>query len=123
MAAFSCLRPRRRDARRRSPRPQASRARPPPRTDWEDLAAQLEELLAGAWVAVKDGGAINETRAFAERLTELGPRPRGRRRLARYGEALAREAQTYAVAGSAARLNTFPMLVLSITEESTAPTS
>jgi signal transduction histidine kinase/ActR/RegA family two-component response regulator len=118
MAAFLPSRP-------RAGAPQAAEeaAEPAPaRTGWGELVAQLEELLAGAWVAVKDGGAINETKAFAERLTELG-RAAGCRRLAHYGEALEREAQTYAVAGIVARLNGFPMLVRSIAEKCTALTS
>jgi hypothetical protein len=118
MAAFLPSRP-----RAAAPPAAEEAAEPAPaRTGWGELAAQLEELLAGAWVAVKDGGAINETKDFAERLTELG-RAAGCRRLAYYGEALERDAQTYAVAGLAARLNGFPMLVKSIAEECTAPTS
>jgi hypothetical protein len=41
----------------------------------------------------------------------------GCRRLAFYGEALAREAEAYAVARIAARINDFPVLVRSIAEE------
>jgi hypothetical protein len=91
------------------------------RSDWGELVAKLGEIQAGDWVTVRDGGAISETKALGERLAAMG-RAAGCRRLASYGEALEREAQAYAVAGIAARLNDFPMLVRSIAEENIAAT-
>jgi len=87
---------------------------PPP--EWSDLARSLEALEAGPWVSVKEGGSINEIKAFAAQLAEMGRTARCRR-LASYAEALARDAEAYAVARIAARINDFPVLVRSIAEE------
>ncbi len=71
MAAFLPSQP------KAAPEAPAEAAEPVPvRSDWGELVAKLEEVQAGSWVAVKESGAINETKAFAEHLTHLG-RSRG----------------------------------------------
>jgi signal transduction histidine kinase/CheY-like chemotaxis protein len=91
-----------------------------PHAEWGELVRTLEDLQAGTWPAVKEGGAINEIASFAARLSELG-RSAGCPRLASYGEALERDAKAYAVAHIESRLNDFPILVRAIAEENTAP--
>jgi signal transduction histidine kinase len=83
---------------------------------WDELAKTLRELEGSGWVAAKEDGSISATKAFAHQLVELG-RGSGCRRLEHYGEALARDAEDYAVARIASRLKDFPMIVRSVAEE------
>jgi signal transduction histidine kinase/ActR/RegA family two-component response regulator len=115
MAAFLPRKPKR-DAERSAPAEPAET----PHAEWGDLVRALEDLQAGTWPAVKEGGAINEIASFAAQLSELG-RSAGCPRLASYGEDLERDARAYAVARIESRLNDFPILVRAIAEENTAP--
>lgn len=84
-------------------------------TESNSLVRALREIESGAWPAVRDGGAINETRDFALRLIEVGRSARCRP-LVNYAESLMQEADTYAVSRLTVRLNGFPALIQSIVD-------
>jgi len=74
------------------------------------LTAELRRLLELEWPAIRDGLAINETKAFAVKLTEAAERwpcPR----LADYARGIARRADLYEVVDLELQLNEFPALV------------
>ena len=75
---------------------------------WVELAKTLRELEANVWPAVRDGGAINETKQFAHRLAGMGGAA-GCAPLVSYAQALLRDADTFAVARALPRVwTTFP---------------
>jgi signal transduction histidine kinase/DNA-binding NarL/FixJ family response regulator len=80
---------------------------------WPEVAATLRKLEAAGWKAVRDGGAINETRDFAARLAELG-RAKECRPVQAYGEALLADVDAFDVGRMATRLGDFPTLIQSI---------
>jgi signal transduction histidine kinase/DNA-binding response OmpR family regulator len=80
---------------------------------WPEVAATLRKLEAASWKAVRDGGAINETRNFAARLAELG-RAKQCRPVQAYGEALLADVDAFDVGRMATRLGDFPALIQSI---------
>jgi len=83
--------------------------------DWSGLLPTLRKLVAGPWVGVRDGGAINETRSFGQRLTELG-RTFKCRPLVKYGETLVEEADNFAVDRMTLQVAEFPALLHSLEE-------
>jgi hypothetical protein len=62
---------------------------------------------------VRESGAINETKEFAQRLAEMG-RDAGCPPLVGYAESLLGDAEGFAVARLASRLNDFPVLIQSL---------
>jgi signal transduction histidine kinase/CheY-like chemotaxis protein len=78
-----------------------------------ELVASLRELEAKVWPAVRENGAINETKGFARKLADLGSSfscvP-----LVNYAQLLQQDAETYAVARLASDLNDYPVLVGSL---------
>jgi signal transduction histidine kinase/CheY-like chemotaxis protein len=87
---------------------------------WTELVRTLRELEANVWPTVRDNGAINETKEFAHRLAGMGGAadcpP-----LVAYAQALLRDAESYAVARIASRINDFPVLIRSLSASSPAP--
>ena len=75
--------------------PAPTRASDP--TRWKDLVASLRKLQAAEWAKVGESGAIPEIQAFAQQLRTLG-QSKSCPPLADYAEALAREADLFAVA-------------------------
>jgi hypothetical protein len=80
---------------------------------WEELVASLRELEVKVWPAVRESGAINETKGFAQKLAELG-RSFSCVPLVNYAQLLQQDAETYAVARLASDLNDYPVLVGSL---------
>ncbi|HEY4988742.1 MAG TPA: ATP-binding protein [Opitutaceae bacterium] len=78
-----------------------------------DLVASLRELEVKVWPSVRENGAINETKGFAQRLAELG-RSFSCVPLLNYAQLLQQDAETYAVARLASDLNDYPVLVGSL---------
>jgi signal transduction histidine kinase/DNA-binding NarL/FixJ family response regulator len=81
--------------------------------NWGALVRDLRQLEETAWPAVRESGAINETKEFAQRLAEMG-RDAGCPPLVSYAESLLGDAEGFAVARLASRLNDFPGLVQSL---------
>jgi len=75
-----------------------------------ELLAELRDLLAGEWPALRDSLAFNESKAFAMKLEALARRweypP-----LNRYAQALARHADSYSVTELELHLFEFTSLV------------
>jgi signal transduction histidine kinase/ActR/RegA family two-component response regulator len=84
-----------------------------PPSNWRALAADLRRLQAEDWPALRDVLAVNETRAFAEKLHDLGESA-SCEPLTNYAEDLATYADTYAVGNLERRLAEFPSLVETI---------
>jgi CheY-like chemotaxis protein len=80
---------------------------------WRELVRTLRDLEANVWPAVRENGAINETKEFAHRLAGMGGAA-GCPPLVNYAQSLLRDAETYAVARLASRLNDFPILIRSL---------
>jgi signal transduction histidine kinase/CheY-like chemotaxis protein len=80
---------------------------------WGELVKTLRELEATVWPAVRESGAINETKQFAHRLAGMGGAA-GCLPLVHYAQGLLRDAGAYAVASLASRLNEFPILIRSL---------
>jgi signal transduction histidine kinase/CheY-like chemotaxis protein len=95
-----------------------------PRTDaparWQELVTTLREIERASWPGVRDSGAINETKEFAQRLDDLGQRA-ACSPLRAYAADLLSDARNYAVVRMEARLHEFPALIGSIASRSGAP--
>jgi hypothetical protein len=93
---------------------------PPPEhaAEWQALALSLRHRLETEWPALRDSLAINETRAFAQNLRDLGREAQCDPLIA-YAATLARLSEAYAVKALELHLAAFPKLVESI-EASTA---
>jgi CheY-like chemotaxis protein len=76
----------------------------------QELMQPLRQFLKEEWPVIRDGLAINETKAFASKLEALGLHwnclP-----LTAYSETLRRHAENYAVVDMERHLNEFPTLV------------
>jgi signal transduction histidine kinase/CheY-like chemotaxis protein len=86
---------------------------------WIELVETLHGLESSVWPSVRENGAINETKDFARQLAEFGETA-ACPPLVNYADSLMRDAETYAVASLAARLNNFPVLVRSIAGETSS---
>ncbi|HZZ57311.1 MAG TPA: ATP-binding protein [Opitutaceae bacterium] len=87
---------------------------------WADLVTALREIEHSVWPAVRDGGAINETKEFAQRLDDLGQRA-ACSLLRSYASDLLADARAYAVVRLEARLQSFPALIESIAARAASP--
>jgi signal transduction histidine kinase/FixJ family two-component response regulator len=76
----------------------------------KELITELRLLLVEPWPAIRDSMAINESKAFAQRLEGLGQRWQCRK-LVDYAQILARDAENYAVADLEIHLGEFAALV------------
>jgi CheY-like chemotaxis protein len=75
-----------------------------------ELVTQLRALLVEPWPAIRDSVAVNESKAFARGLTELGQRWRCQP-LLDYAQKLLRDAENYAVTDLEKHLGEFSVLV------------
>jgi signal transduction histidine kinase/CheY-like chemotaxis protein len=75
-----------------------------------ELVTKLRALEAADWRNVRDSGAVNETRSFADKLEKLG-RDTDSKELRAYAEALAHYADTYTVDALEKHLQQFPSLI------------
>ena len=75
-----------------------------------ELIAQLRLLLSERWPAIRDSVAINESKAFAEKLQDLAQQWNCRA-LSAYGQTILTDAQNYAVADLEMHLREFSSLV------------
>lgn len=91
------------------------RAEPNVVRDRPALVAHLRQIEAQEWPGVRDRLAVNETREFAHKLTELAQRM-GCDVLLTYADALTHHADTYAVDALEQHLLTFPSLISRIEE-------
>ena len=89
------------------------------RERWPALIAKLRRLEMSDWAAVRESGAIFETREFARNLSELG-REAGCPPLVEYAALVSRDAENYAVASLEKRLGEFPLVIQSILGQSPA---
>lgn len=85
-------------------------ARPAGTVTPAELVARLRSMLAQEWPAIRDSGAINETKGFAAKLAELG-REWQSPALGNYADTLAHFAEAYAVGELERALHKFPGLV------------
>ncbi len=83
-----------------------------------ELVAELQRLMKGEWPAVRDSLAVNETKAFAAKLDALGARWNSPSVRA-YAQALARQAESYAVVEMEKQLHEFSPLVGRLEKSST----
>jgi len=90
--------------------PLKSRAVPETPQHWADLVAALNQIIATEWPGIRDRGALNETKEFAQRLERLGHRA-GCPPLCQYADAILHDAETYAVVKLEALIAGFPQLV------------
>jgi signal transduction histidine kinase/ActR/RegA family two-component response regulator len=81
--------------------------------EWQALALRLRHLLDTEWPALNDSLAINETRAFARKLHELGHSAQCDPLIA-YAATLTRLSDAYAVKALERHFAEFPKLVESI---------
>ncbi|HEY1661518.1 MAG TPA: CHASE3 domain-containing protein [Verrucomicrobiae bacterium] len=75
-----------------------------------ELLAELRHLLADPWPAIRDSVAVNESKMFAKRLTEIGQRWQSRP-LMDYSQQLLSDAENYNVTDLEKHLGEFSMLV------------
>jgi len=87
------------------PAPSAERT-----AEWQALVFELQRLLDIEWPALRDSLAINQTRAFARKLHDLGDAAQCDP-LVSYAATLARLSDAYAVKGLERHLAGFPKLV------------
>ncbi len=87
-----------------------------PAERWLQLVEVLHKLETTRWPAVRDSGAINETKAFARELEALG-RSSVCPILVTYGEQMHRAAEDYSVVQLENRLNEYPQVILAIARE------
>jgi CheY-like chemotaxis protein len=78
--------------------------------EWRELAAELRHLAQQEWPAVRESLAINETRAFAQRLEQLGRQGHCEPVVA-YARSLNSHAEACAVDALEKQLQEFPPLV------------
>lgn len=76
----------------------------------KELVAELRILLEGSWPAVRDGGAVNESKVFAQGVEGLGQRWHCAVAVD-YAQKLLRDAENYAVTDLEKHLAEFPALV------------
>jgi signal transduction histidine kinase/FixJ family two-component response regulator len=76
----------------------------------KELVAQLRQLILDPWPSIRDSVAVNESRAFAKNLEDLGQRWQCQP-LVRYAQILMRDAENYAVADLEIHLGEFALLV------------
>ena len=88
--------------------------------EWQALLLELRRLLNTEWPALRDSLAINQTRAFARKLEELGDAAQCDP-LITYAAKLARLSDAYAVKGLERHLAEFPKLVGLIEVSSAQP--
>ena len=88
--------------------------------EWQALVSELRRLLNTEWPALRDSLAINQTRAFARKLQELGDAAQCDP-LVTYAATLARLSDAYAVKGLERHLAEFPRLVELIEVSSAQP--
>ena len=97
---------------------------PPPSperaAEWQALVSELRRLLNTEWPVLRDSLAINQTRAFARKLHELGDAAQCDP-LVTYAATLARLSDAYAVKGLEHHLAEFPKLVELIEVSSAQP--
>ena len=88
---------------------------PPPEqaAEWHAMALELRGLLETEWPALRDSLAINENRAFAQKLQNLGAAAHCDA-LTTYAARLARLCETYSVKSLERSLAEFPKLIESI---------
>jgi hypothetical protein len=86
------------------------RAVPETPQHWTDLVAALNQIIATEWPGIRDRGAVNETKEFAQRLERLGRRA-GCPPLCQYADAILHDAETYAVVKLETLIAGFPQLV------------
>ncbi|MEY2428653.1 MAG: hypothetical protein QOJ40_1538 [Verrucomicrobiota bacterium] len=91
-------------------------------TQWHALAPRLRLLLDTEWPALSNSLAINETKAFAQKLHQLG-RSAECDPLIAYAATLARLSEAYAVKGLERHFAQFPRLVESIEVSTAQPLS
>jgi len=102
--------------------PSVSAPSPERAAEWQAMALLLRHLLETEWPALRDSLAINETRAFAQKLHQLG-RACQCDPLVTYAETLARLSEAYAVKALERHLAEFPNLVASIEVSTAQPLS
>jgi hypothetical protein len=88
--------------------------------EWQELVSELRRLLNTEWPALRDSLAINQTRAFARELEELGDAAQCDP-LIIYAAKLARLSGAYAVKGLERHLAEFPKVVELIEVSSAQP--
>ena len=88
--------------------------------EWQALVSELRRLLNTEWPALRDSLAINQTRAFARKLQDLGDAAQCDP-LITYAATLARLSDAYAVKGLERHLAEFPKLVELIEVSSAQP--
>ena len=86
------------------------------RSQWTALVPALRKLEAAEWPAVCASGGINETKAFAQRLLELGNRAQCPV-LTTYAESLLADARNYAAMQLELKLKDFPSIIRTIAEQ------
>ena len=89
------------------------------RERWPELVKALRRLEYGEWAALRESGAIFETREFARNLGDLG-RAAGCPLVVAYAAAVARDAENYSIASLEKRLADFPVVIQSILGQSSA---
>jgi signal transduction histidine kinase/DNA-binding NarL/FixJ family response regulator len=88
--------------------------------EWQALIVELRRLLDTEWPVLRDSLAINQTRAFARKLHQLGDAAQCDP-LVTYAATLARLSDAYAVKGLEHHLAEFPKLVELIEVSSAQP--
>jgi response regulator RpfG family c-di-GMP phosphodiesterase len=102
--------------------PSISAPSPEHAAEWQAMALLLRHLLETEWPALRDSLAINETRAFAQKLHQLGLAAQCDPLIA-YADTLARFSEAYAVKALERHLAEFPNLVGSIEVSTAQPLS
>ena len=87
-----------------------------------NLIPALRQLETGLWREASESGAINDVKAFANRLTQLG-RSAGCPPIQAYATALQHEADIYAIVRMETRLKDFPGLIQSLENPTTSDPS
>ncbi|MDB6170413.1 MAG: multi-sensor hybrid histidine kinase [Verrucomicrobia bacterium] len=93
---------------------------PEQRERWPELLATLRNIEAAEWPAIRQSGAIFETREFARSLAELG-RSHHCPPLIEYAAGVSRDAENYAIASLEKRLDEFPMVIQFILRQVSVP--
>jgi signal transduction histidine kinase len=92
---------------------------PEQRGRWPELVNTLRRIEATEWPAVRQSGAIFETREFARSLAQLG-RSAGCPPLVDYANGVTRDAENYAIASLEKRLEEFPMVIQLVLRQGSA---
>lgn len=87
-----------------------------------NLIPALRQLETGLWREASESGAINDVKAFAERLAKVG-NAMGCAPVLTYAAALQHEADVYAIVRMEARLKDFPALIQSLDASPATSTS